>query len=82
MTTEENLGKVIAVYGSVVDVQFSDSAELPEIKALLKVLGNLEKEVLLHVVEHRMNNVCRCIALGFTYGVGRNMPVRKNVALI
>ena len=51
--TEEKLGKVIAVYGSVVDVQFSSDAELPEIKALLKVLGDLEKEVLLHVVEHR-----------------------------
>lgn len=77
MTAEEKLGKVIAVYGSVVDVQFSLDAELPEIKALLKVLGNLEKEVFLHVVEHRTNNVCRCIALGFTYGVGRNMPVRQ-----
>jgi len=77
MTEEERLGKVIAVYGSVVDVQFPLDTGLPEIKALLKVLGNLEKEVLLHVVEHRTNNVCRCIALGFTYGVGRNMPVRQ-----
>lgn len=77
MTTEEKLGKVIAVYGSVVDVQFPADAELPEIKALLKVLGKLEKEMLLHVVEHRMNNICRCIALGFTYGVGRNMPVKQ-----
>jgi len=77
MTEEEKLGKVIAVYGSVVDVQFLDAAELPGIKALLKVLGNLEKEVLLHVVEHRKNNVCRCIALGFTYGVGRNMLVSQ-----
>ncbi len=77
MTTEEKLGKIIAVYGSVVDVQFPDAVELPEIKALLKVLGNLDKEVLLHVVEHRANHVCRCIALGFTYGVGRNMPVKQ-----
>ncbi|MBU4252662.1 MAG: F0F1 ATP synthase subunit beta [Candidatus Omnitrophica bacterium] len=77
MITEEKLGKIIAVYGSVVDVQFPDAVELPEIKALLKVLSNLEKEVLLHVVEHRANHVCRCIALGFTYGVGRNMPVKQ-----
>ncbi|MFA5092812.1 MAG: F0F1 ATP synthase subunit beta [Candidatus Omnitrophota bacterium] len=77
MNMEEKLGKVIAVYGSVVDVQFPVDVELPEIKALLKVLGNLQKEVLLHVVEHRMHNVCRCIALGFTYGVGRNMSVRQ-----
>jgi len=77
MTAEENLGKVIAVYGSVVDAQFSDAAELPPIKALLKILGNLEKEVLLQVVEHRANNICRCIALGFTYGVARNMRVAQ-----
>jgi F-type H+-transporting ATPase subunit beta len=77
MTAKEQQGKVIAVYGSVVDVQFPYAAELPEIKALLKILGNLEKEVLLHVVEHRRNNVCRCFALGFTYGVGRNMPVSQ-----
>lgn len=77
MTTEEKIGKIIAVYGSVVDVQFPDAVELPEIKALLKVLGNLDKEVLLHVVEHRANHVCRCIALGFTYGVGRNMPAQQ-----
>ena len=77
MTIEKGLGKVIGVYGSIVDVQFSQDAELPEIKALLKVLGNLAKEVLLNVVEHRTNNVCRCIALGFTYGVGRNMLVSQ-----
>jgi len=77
MITEKGLGKVIGVYGSVVDVQFPHDAELPEIKALLKVLGNLAKEVLLNVVEHRTNNVCRCIALGFTYGVGRNMLVSQ-----
>jgi len=77
MANEDKLGKVIAVYGSVVDVQFPPEAELPEIKALLKVMGNFEKEVLLNVVEHRTNNVCRCIALGFTYGVARNMPVQQ-----
>ncbi len=69
----DNLGKVIAVYGSVVDVNFSVS--LPAINSLLKILLPDNKGVTLKVIEHRVNNVCRCIALDFTYGVGRNMPV-------
>jgi F-type H+-transporting ATPase subunit beta len=68
-------GKVLAVYGSVIDVGFPLSAEVPLINALLKVILPDTKEVILKVAEHRKDNVCRCIALGFTYGVGRNMAV-------
>ena len=67
--------KVIAVYGSVVDAQFDANSALPNIGAMLKVSLPSEKEIGLQVVEHRGNNICRCIALGFTYGVSRNMPV-------
>ncbi|MDO8661740.1 MAG: F0F1 ATP synthase subunit beta [Candidatus Omnitrophota bacterium] len=72
---ENCIAKVIAVYGSVVDTQFSAGAPLPSIGATLKVCIPPEKEIGLQVVEHRGKNICRCIALGFTYGVGRNMPV-------
>ena len=68
-------GQVIAVYGSVVDVQFEDQHGLPGINALLKVTPASDKEVVMEVVEHREGNICRCLALDFTYGVGRNMPV-------
>ncbi len=68
-------GKVIAVYGSVVDVQFSDSGCLPCLNALLKVALADDKQVVLEIVEHREFGICRCLALDFTYGVGRNMPV-------
>ncbi|MDD5097207.1 MAG: F0F1 ATP synthase subunit beta [Candidatus Omnitrophica bacterium] len=67
--------KVIAVYGSVVDVLFDAFGALPNIGIILKVYLPGEKEIGLQVVEHRGNNICRCIALGFTYGVCRNMPV-------
>ena len=70
-----NIAKVIAVYGSVVDVLFDNHPSLPAIGTMLKVLLPEEKEIGLQVVEHRGNNICRCIALGFTYGVRRNMPV-------
>ncbi|MBU1905810.1 MAG: F0F1 ATP synthase subunit beta [Candidatus Omnitrophica bacterium] len=68
-------GKVIAVYGSVADVQFSSKGTLPSINSLLKILVSQEKVVMLKVVEHREGDICRCIALDFTYGVGRNMQV-------
>lgn len=69
-------GKVIAVYGSVVDVQFGKGIGLPFINSLLKIsLLPQKNEVILKVVEHRTDNVCRCVALNFTYGVGRNMAV-------
>lgn len=71
----DNPGKVIAVYGSVIDVRFSDPLMLPGINSLLKILLPDNKAVMLKVIEHRADNVCRCIALDFTYGVGRNMPV-------
>ena len=75
ITMENSTAKVIAVYGSVVDAQFGVTSSLPPVGTMLKVVIPPEKEVSLQIVEHRANNVCRCIALGFTYGVSRNMSV-------
>ena len=72
-----DLGKVVAVYGSVVDVQFSSSSFLPSVNGLLRVMLPDGKGVVLKIFEHRSDNICRCIALDFTYGVGRNMPVKS-----
>jgi len=75
MEENNHSAKVVAVYGSVVDAQFDAGSSLPNVGAMLKVSLPEEKEIGLQVVEHRGNNICRCIALGFTYGVARNMPV-------
>jgi F-type H+-transporting ATPase subunit beta len=75
MNDNKASAKVVAVYSSVVDVQFDASGALPNIGAMLKACLPTEKEIGLQVVEHRGNNICRCVALGFTYGVSRNMPV-------
>lgn len=64
-------GRVIAVYGSVVDVAF-DSERLPVIYEIIKGVTFDGNEVILEVVEHREPNICRCIALNFTYGLQRN----------
>jgi len=66
-------GVIIAVYGSVVDAQFE--GKTPVLNSLIKIALPDGKEVVLEVVEHREGNICRCLALDFTYGLGRNMPV-------
>ena len=70
---KKHTGVVIGVYGSVVDTQFE--GEPPPLNSLIKVAIAQGQQVVLEVVEHREGNVCRCLALDFTYGVGRNMPV-------
>lgn len=76
MEENNSLAKVVAVYGSVVDAQFASGVELPVVGTMLNVRASSGEDVGLQVVEHRGNNICRTVALGFTYGVGRNMRVR------
>ncbi len=64
-------GKIVAVYGSVVDVQF-DSERLPGIYEVINAAAIDGTEVVLEVVEHHEPNLCRCIALKPTYGLQRN----------
>ena len=75
MSQSDSSAKIAAVYGSVVDVQFGAKINLPAINSMLKVSNSQSKDIGLQVVEHRSGNICRCVALGFTYGVGRNMAV-------
>lgn len=76
MNSSGSLAKVAAVYGSVVDAQFTSGIEMPPVGTMLNVCTITGENVGLQIVEHRGDNICRCVALGFTYGVGRNMPIR------
>ena len=64
-------GKVVAVYGSVVDVQFKDQT-LPVIYEVLKAATFSGEEIVLEVLEHHDPDIARCIALTPTYGLRRN----------
>jgi len=64
-------GKIIAVFGSVVDVAFENKT-LPTIYEIIKASTFDNKEVVLEVIEHHEPNICRCIALTATYGLRRN----------
>ena len=70
MTT--NIGQVIGVRGSVVDVRFE--SQLPPIRSLLRAgpEGAIAIEVLAQLDAQRV----RCIALTATQGLARGMPVQ------
>jgi len=64
-------GKIVAIYGSVADVQF-ESEILPAIYEILTTSNYEGKDVVMEVVEHHHPNICRCVALNPTYGIKRN----------
>eukprot|EP00096_Caligus_rogercresseyi_P000375 TRINITY_DN107_c0_g1_i1.p1 TRINITY_DN107_c0_g1~~TRINITY_DN107_c0_g1_i1.p1 ORF type:complete len:505 (+),score=204.49 TRINITY_DN107_c0_g1_i1:75-1589(+) len=65
-------GRVVAVIGAVVDVQFDDV--LPEILNALKV-ENREPKLILEVAQHLGENTVRCIAMDGTEGLVRGQGV-------
>ncbi|XP_028041236.1 ATP synthase subunit beta, mitochondrial-like isoform X2 [Bombyx mandarina] len=65
-------GRIIAVIGAVVDVQYD--AHLPPILNALEVPGRTPK-LILEVAQHLGENTCRTIAMDGTEGLVRGQPV-------
>ncbi|PAV78465.1 hypothetical protein WR25_14794 [Diploscapter pachys] len=65
-------GRIVAVIGAVVDVQFDES--LPPILNGLEVIGRSPR-LILEVSQHLGDNVVRCIAMDGTEGLVRGQPV-------
>jgi F-type H+-transporting ATPase subunit beta len=67
-------GKVLQVFGPVVDVRFPEG-HLPAIYNAIKV-ANQERGIslVLEVAQHLGNNTVRCVAMSSTDGVMRGMP--------
>ncbi len=71
---DKKTGSIVSVFGPVVDVKFEGvSVSLNE---ALSVDCN-GKELILEVVEHTGDNICRCVSLGATYGLQRNAQVTR-----
>ena len=66
-------GKIVQVSGPVVDVEFED-LELPKIRDALYVMNHDEKSVM-EVQQHIGGNTVRCIMLGASEGLHRDMEV-------
>ncbi len=70
-----NKGKVVQIFGPVVDVQF-DSGSVPEINYALEIDDpSLPEKVVLEVAQQSSNKVVRCIAMNSTDGLARGMEV-------
>lgn len=70
--TDNKMGKIVAVIGAVVDVQFD--GELPTILNALEVVDRKPK-LILEVAQHLGENVVRTIAMDGTEGLVRGQDV-------
>ena len=69
-----NLGKIVQISGSVIDVEFKHG-QLPKINEALTVTVNDEVRVM-EVAQHVGNDTVRCIMLTESENLARNMKVR------
>jgi F-type H+-transporting ATPase subunit beta len=78
MIMEEATGKIVAIIGSVVDVEFA-SEELPAIYEALEVPPSAEDQAALVLeVQQQLGDGCvRTIAMASTDGCARGLPVRR-----
>ncbi len=75
MTQTGIKGKIVQVLGAVVDVEFP-SHQLPPIYNELRTRAvGADKDLALEVEQHRGNNWVRCVAMGPTDGLQRNLDV-------
>src|SRR5512139_3806861 len=73
-------GKVIAVRGGVVDVEFPPD-ELPEIYHALEIARD-GKKLVLETQQHLGDNAVRCVAMDATDGLARGVTVYNTGAPI
>ena len=69
-----NYGTLVQAIGPVIDVRFKEDT-IPPLLVALKVKLDTGKELTMEVVEHVGDDTVRCIAMGATEGVRRNLPV-------
>ncbi len=74
----ENLGKVLRISGTVIDIQF-EKQSIPDILNKLiipyKDKNKIEKEISLEVAQHLGDGIVRCIALEPLEGIVRGLDV-------
>lgn len=66
-------GKIVQVLGPVVDVEF-ENGKLPMVKDALEVIND-GKKLVMEVASHIGNNIVRCILLGPSEGLVKDMEV-------
>lgn len=72
---DHKIGKIIQIVGPVVDVQFKDKADLPDVLNALQVTRNDGQTVILEVQQHLGDTAVRTIAMDSTDRLVRGMNV-------
>jgi F-type H+-transporting ATPase subunit beta len=70
------VGRVIQVQGSVVDIEFPES-ELPDIYEAVEVIRPGMPDLVLEVEKHLGENRVRCVAMDSTDGLQRNLVAKR-----
>lgn len=68
-------GKISQIIGPVIDVHFSDAAQLPNIYDALEITKEDGNKVILEVEQHIGEDSVRCIAMDATDGLQRGLEV-------
>ena len=67
-----NKGKVVQVIGPVVDIRFEEG-QLPKLLNAIEIEKGDGKNLIVEVAQHLGDDVARCISMGSTDGLVRNM---------
>jgi F-type H+-transporting ATPase subunit beta len=70
-------GKIVAIYGPIVDIIFQDEDELPRILEVLTTKNCDGEEIVFEVTEYLGYNSIRCICFQPTYGLMRGVEVKR-----
>ncbi|WP_282926417.1 F0F1 ATP synthase subunit beta [Helcococcus kunzii] len=70
-------GKIVAISGPVIDVQFDKGEDLPKINEALRIT-NFDKEKVMEVAQHIGDNTVRCIMLSDSDGLNREMNFERD----
>lgn len=77
----KNIGKVVQVIGPVVDIRFEDG-QLPKLYNAIKIDKGNNESLTVEVAQHIGDDVARCISMGSTDGLVRNMDCEDTGAPI
>ncbi|MBQ1477446.1 MAG: F0F1 ATP synthase subunit beta, partial [Erysipelotrichaceae bacterium] len=67
-----NKGKIVQVIGPVVDIRFAEG-HLPKLYNAIDVIKNKDEKLVVEVAQHIGDDTARCIAMGSTDGLVREM---------
>ena len=77
----KNIGKVVQVIGPVVDIRFEDG-QLPKLYNAIKIDKGNGEYLVVEVAQHIGDDVARCISMGSTDGLVRQMDCEDTGAPI